>query len=932
MNKLFFSLLAAILLAPISLLSQSKKPLDHSVYDSWKNPGAPSITDDGNYGFAQINAQEGDGYLALFTFGKKENRTDTIQRGANAEFTPDQNHIVYLIKAPYAETKKAKQDRKDAPNDSLQIRNLKTGAVLPFGSVTGFKVPEEGAGVVAVQTQLPSGKNKKAPKRTRLYVVNPATGRTDTLLNVSEYAFNKNGSLLGIVCKEDTIDHIQAGIYLYNTQTTLLDTLYIGHSKSTYSLPTFDKQDTRVAYLVDADTLQLPQKIHAQLYVYSLTDKKSVCWADSTVANLPKNWCIAMNNRQLSFTDNGERLFYSIAPILPQKDTSDHTERAALDIWHYQDDLLQPAQLLQATRYRNRTFLVCATQPGSLNQITTEEYSTAVVPNKNNASWAYAIGDKPYRVASQWVEDNVIDLYIVSLENGQAKMIQEELYNGGIQASPDGNYLVWFDKQKQQWYIYTHATGQIRCLTEGLNVPLGDRLNDTPSYPNSYGYGGWLKEDKAVLLYDEYDIWQIDPSGTTAPINLTQGVGRASDITFRVDPLSQPTSPGMNRRNEPIDPAKPLYLNAFNHQNKMRGFYSLALNGKKKALPVKLVLDGHTYGNANKAKDANIIVFTRNNYQESPNVYVTRNTFATQQTLTDINPQQKDYNWATAELVHWTSATGIECSGILYKPEDFDPNKKYPMLIYFYERVSDNLYVYNQPAPSRSVINLTYFPSNGYLVFTPDIYYQVGHPGQSAMDCIMPGVDKLCENSWVDSENMAIQGQSWGGYQVAYMVTQTNRFKAAWAGAPVSNMTSAYGGIRWGTGVTRQMQYENGQSRIGANLWDGFDLYVENSPLFHAPNVNTPLVIMHNDNDGAVPWYQGIEYFVGLRRLGKQVWLLQYNNEAHNLSQRVNCKDLTIRLQQFFDHFLKGKDAAPWIEHGVPAYMKGIDWGLTEED
>jgi dipeptidyl aminopeptidase/acylaminoacyl peptidase len=343
----------------------------------------------------------------------------------------------------------------------------------------------------------------------------------------------------------------------------------------------------------------------------------------------------------------------------------------------------------------------------------------------------------------------------------------------------------------------------------------------------------------------------------------------------------------------------------------------------------KWVLEPFTFANFTKTKKQPVIAYVKNNFTNSPDVWITKDNFKTQTKITDINPQQRDYNWGTSELVKWKAANGTELEGLLFKPENFDASKKYPMIVYFYERNSDLLNVYRAPAPSRSTINITYFASNGYVVFIPDIVYEIGHPGESAIDCIIPGVRKICENSWADSTNVAIQGQSWGGYQVAYMVTRPEAFKwkAAEAGAPVSNMTSAYGGIRWGTGMVRQFQYEHTQSRIGKTLWDGLDLYLENSPLFFADKVETPLLIMHNDADDAVPWYQGIEYFTALRRLGKPAWMLQYNKETHNLTSRVNAKDLSIRLSQFFDHFLKGAPMPVWMKTGVPATLKGIDWG-----
>jgi len=266
--------------------------------------------------------------------------------------------------------------------------------------------------------------------------------------------------------------------------------------------------------------------------------------------------------------------------------------------------------------------------------------------------------------------------------------------------------------------------------------------------------------------------------------------------------------------------------------------------------------------------------------------------------------------------------------GIVYKPENFDPKKKYPMIAYFYETLSDGLYSYTAPAPTPSRLNIPFFVSRGYVVLAPDIHYRKGEPGQSAYDYIVSGARHLVKLGYVDSTKMGLQGQSWGGYQTVQLITMTKLFAAAWAGAPVANMTSAYGGIRWESGLNRQFQYEKTQSRIGATLWERQDLYLKNSPLFHLPKNKTPLVVMHNDADGAVPWYQGIELFTAMRRLGQPVWLLQYNNEAHNLVERRNRKDIQIREQQFFDWFLKGEKPAKWLTEGVPATMKGRDYGL----
>jgi len=246
------------------------------------------------------------------------------------------------------------------------------------------------------------------------------------------------------------------------------------------------------------------------------------------------------------------------------------------------------------------------------------------------------------------------------------------------------------------------------------------------------------------------------------------------------------------------------------------------------------------------------------------------------------------------------------------------------MIVYFYEQLSDYINSYQEPRPSASTVSRSFYCSNDYFVFVPDIVYKDGQPGQSAFNCILPGVLKLVnERSYIDKDRLALQGQSWGGYQTAYLITKTDLFACGMAGAPVANMTSAYGGIRWGSGLSRAFQYERGQSRLGGDLWSNSRDYFENSPLFYADRVQTPLLIMHNDNDGAVPWYQGIEYFSSLRRLEKPVWMLVYNNEEHNLTKRANKVDLSHRMFGFFNYYLKDDPMPLWMEKGIPASQKG---------
>jgi dipeptidyl aminopeptidase/acylaminoacyl peptidase len=510
-----------------------------------------------------------------------------------------------------------------------------------------------------------------------------------------------------------------------------------------------------------------------------------------------------------------------------------------------------------------------------------------------------------------WGEDGA-DLYVVDTRTGERRLVEKNA-RGTAELSPGGGYVLSFGRD-QQWHAFDARTGRGVSLTKELGVRFDREDWDTPGPAAPWGIAGWTEGDRTVLVYDRYDVWELDPAGRRAARVVTDSLGRRSRYVLRrVD---------LDPEEEAIDPAEPLLLRAFDEASKGSGYFRDRLGAT--AAPVRLAFEDRQYGTPRKAEDADVYLFTRETVREFPDLWASGPTFADARRLSDANPQQARYRWTDVELVRWRSAEGVELQGLLYKPADFDPARKYPMVVYFYERLSDNLHDYVPPA-GRNVINPTVYASNGYLVFMPDIVYTEGYPGESALESIVPGVHALIGRGFVDENAVGLQGQSWGGYQTAYIITRTNMFRAAMAGAPVANMTSAYGGIRYGTGLARLFQYERGQSRIGGSLWDEPMRYLENSPLFAADRVRTPLLIMHNDADGAVPWTQGIEMFLALRRLGKETYLINYNGDEHNPTKRANQLDISIRMMQFFDHHLRGRPAPEWMARGIPFAQKNRD-------
>ncbi len=403
---------------------------------------------------------------------------------------------------------------------------------------------------------------------------------------------------------------------------------------------------------------------------------------------------------------------------------------------------------------------------------------------------------------------------------------------------------------------------------------------------------------------------------------MTRGEGRKNKVRYRYQRLDS--------KARFIETSEPIYLSAFDETTKASGYSKLTIANdaaENNQLTQLIQLDERVSG-ISKAKNSDNVIFSRSTFQMCSDIWASTLNFKKIYRISDINPQQDNYLWGRGELISWNATDGQKLDGIIYKPDGFDPDKKYPLMVYFYERNSDNLHRYYTPEAGRSIINHSFYVSRGYVLFIPDIPYKTGEPGPSAANAILPGVEHIVQQGFIDEKKIGMQGHSWGGYQTAYLVTQTDMFACAESGAPVSNMTSAYGGIRWSSGMSRMFQYEKTQSRIGQDLWAARDKYIANSPVFFADKVNTPLLILHNDEDGAVPWYQGIELFVALRRLEKPAWLLNYNQQPHWVMKDENRRDFAIRMQQFFDHYLMDAPEPEWMAYGLPAVDKGKKFAL----
>ncbi len=917
-----YQIALAFLLSTSFLFGQSvqKKIMTPEVFNEWNTISQQTISNDGKWIAYALTKEDGDGSLHIYNTSTQ--KTVSFPRGNGGQFSADSEFVIFRIK-PAVDSIRAEKKRKvkknDLTKDSLGIYQLATGQLQKVADVQSFQVPEKWAGFLAYHKTPSSTKGGKKVKKesksngSTLVIQNLKAAKADTFNFVKAFAFAKEGPRLVLHSTGKDSTFLE-GVYVYNCEPMQLQALW--QQKGKYEQLSIGDKGQQVAFIADLDTTKQRTRPY-ELFYWKETQKmaRSIATMDSPF--LPENWLIS-NNARPRFSKDGSKLFFGTAPTPLLADTSILAEdKAVVEVWSYTDPTLYTQQKVQLNREKKRTYLaVWHIGPNTFVQLGDEKTPEVSMGDEGNAKVALSYDELPYLQRTSWEGGpSYRDLYWINTVDGDKTLIKKEM-KGRARLSPAAQYAIWYDAVDTAWYTSPQMSTATIQITDNKKVAFYDSEDDHPMLPSSHGVLGWLEGDKSLMIYDKYDIWLIDPKGKAPAKALTNG--RKDHIIYRYVRLDP--------EERFIQPDATLMLTHFNEVTKEQGCSTLSLKtGELKTLfTEKKSLSRRPL----KAKNTNDIVFTKEDFRTFPDLLHSQLDFKKVTRVSNANPQQADYRWGTMEMMEWTSLDGEKLQGLLVKPDNFDPNKKYPLLVNFYERSSDGLYRHRAPYPHRSTINYSYYVNRGYIIFNPDVPYRIGYPGESAYNAVIPGVTKLINEGYIDEERVGVQGHSWGGYQIAHLVTKTNIFKCAESGAPVVNMISAYGGIRWGSGMSRMFQYEQTQSRIGGTLWEYPIRYIENSPIFFADKIETPVLILHNDHDTAVPWYQGIEFFVAMRRLGKPAWMLNYNNEPHWPLKRPNRLDFNLRMQQFFDHYLMDQPKPVWMEEGVPAIKKGIEYGV----
>ena len=874
----------------------AQKPvLDTPALRKWASVGGGAISNDGNYVSYYIYNQPYPSRRLLLqsTFGdwKKE-----FVGASSVSFTNDSKHVLFKT-----------------GKDNLCILSLGKEELIQIPQVGDYVLPTDDRGDWLLYRPI-SSPGKEVVLR------NLVSGQEQRFSSVINYLFTNNGKCLLLETQEKKDSSMEASlqwVYLPGGETR-----HIWPCKRQVGEPgnyVFDDAGNQFSFMVEKKKGIQPVY---ELWYYKPGMDTPVCLVNNETPSLETGLVPA--NGSPTFSVDGNWIFFRLRPL---ETSQPKPGSVKVDIWSYTDPELQPIQLTALKKDFGYSAVISITDK---KVIRLEQEDESIVGCSDSFVLVkHALGNNGIYEAG-WNPAAQLSYWLVSLKDGSRKLIKDHIVNphGEVGLSPGGRWIIYYNFQRRDYFSYEIATGIIRNITKGSQTDWEVKGNDNPEDQLAWvpWRQTWLWRDGDLLIYDNYDIWRVDPAGVHSPLNLTNGYGRKHRIKFEwADEASR-------LGDTVLQIETPLVLSAFNTLTMDRGFYRKTLDASGN--PDSCIMgpfvfgqwDGHgTYNYPPlKAKEANAYLVSRMSASEAPNYWFTRDCkYFT--ALTDVQPQ-KDYNWMKTELVHWKTTDGSTSSGILYTPENFDPQKKYPLIFDYYEKRSDELNLYIRPKASEDRINIPWYVSHDYLVFTPDIHYKKGQPGQSAYNAVVSAARYLAGKPWVDDRKMGIQGHSFGGYETNYIITHSELFAAACSASGISDLMSLYGSTS--RGGYYAYWAEKSQGRIGASPWQIPGLYISNSPIFKADQVNTPLLMMSNAGDRNVPFAQGVEFFTALRRLGKRVWMLQYDEGSHSLGRGEGAEDYSIRMFQFFNHYLKGMPAPKWMTRGIPARLKGIDDGL----
>ena len=883
-NKWIYLSIGMVFLSCIySRTDAQKRVLETTDYRQWRYVESPAISDSGRWITCRIMYQGRSVMIrderkpVVQVYDTETGRSFDLLNVYNASILPGEEWLYYQVKPSLGDT---------LVKDSIIFMNLRSGKKKIWNnrypcfvdSQTGYVNWEESQGVFR-----------------RLCIWDILTNDTIKLDSIIRYSFYNRGENIIYLKRKKGGKALYTGklkgkhILIYNEDNTFLDNYVL------------EPEGETCVFTVSSDSLMKQPDL---LYTCSLlTGKPILAWDLKKTKILPE---YRVNLLYSAIHNQGKYIF----PVLEREGNSPSKNvnggKFAPEMWKWDMPVVPSRRNIKMDAPFSPRYVYHVTDKKWI-LLTDDEWKRIIFPCCRDFEFVLKVDTRPYLKQMDWKEVLYYDLYLKSLSDGKEQLIARELREEPLW-NPSGDYALVYQAKEKKWYVLEVRTATWRAVSDDISGAVNKEDFDEPGEPPAYGFAGWVKGRNEAILYDRFDLWVIDLTGKRKSYCLTKGYGRKHLQELRLEPLRADMFKIQKRMNE-IDLRMAMLLKSYSKETKSNGFYVLT-----KQKEVKPLMEGpFLYQLADISKNGKKCLWFRQNYHESPDLWWSDVDFSNPTRVTHANPQQELYRWGTVKVVSWKTFNSKNNEGLLYLPENYDLRKKYPLIVTFYEQSTQKLHRYWNPNWSNATIDIPSFVSDGYAVFIPDIHYTVGEPGESCYDAVVSGIEMLIREGIADKNRIGLQGHSWGGFQAVYLLTRTDMFCCAQPGAAVVDMIAAYSAIRKG-GSPRMFMYEITQSRIGKMLWDAPEKYVQNSSILNADRIYTPLLILHNDQDDAVPFAQGLDLYFAMRRMNKPAWLLNYTGEGHFLSDPEAKKDWTGRMKQFFDYYLKKGPLPDWMK------------------
>ncbi len=935
--------------------TDDKRAMTVADYAKWRSIRDVAISDDGTWASYAYQQRRVDDTLYIENLTAKAEWK--LPRASRAQFSDDSKWVAYFV----AEPLRANASETEAPANGparLELRNLVSGVAQSWDNVASFAF-SKGSAALMIRKARPGagpdaaaggrgggggapaaggrGRGGAAPARVDgtdliLHHLRDGGGGDELIGSVSSAEFNKPGSMLAYTVSAADRD----GNGLFVLSTTSWQRRSLDNARADYTRLTWDDSGTSVAALRGTDRRGFTEKENALVAFASLESAEPASFVlDRKALSGLADSMVISEKGTLQWSPDHSRIFVGLKEqeaSPPRRDSTMAVEPVGnVDVWHWKDPYIQPMQMVRAQQDRNRTFSA-AVLLAQKKVVPLADARMDRMQITRDGGWAIGQDDKEY--VDDW-KPQLADFYRVSTANGERTVVLKG-QERSLGLSPDGKYFLYW-KEKQVW-SYDIAANKHVAITQSAPVSFVNAEEDHVGEKPSYGISGFTKDGKSVVLDHKYGLWLVSLDGSGTPRNLTSGAGAKSDTRFRyvrVEP-DENAPPGGGGGfgggggrggggGGTIDLSKPVLLAAFNEQDKKAGYYRL--DGDQLT---KLVYEELSFGRPIKAKNADRVLLTRETFVEFPDYWVTNTSFENPKRLTEANPQQAQFKWGHRILIDYKDKDGHKLQGTLAVPDDYQPGQKLPMLVYFYEKLSDQQNRYEVPRYASAPQYADYV-SNGYLVLLPDIYFHTGRSHTDMLNSVEAAVKRVEDLGYADPKRVGLHGGSYSGQGGAYISTQSKMFAAITIRAAAVDLIADFNQL-WKTTGTNQHRYDTyGQGRFGANPYDNLSLFMDQSAVFHAQSMNTPLLILQGTNDGSTEWLQGVEFYNALRFLKKPVIFLSYEGEGHGFTRYDNQYDVEVRMHQFYDHYLKGAPEAEWIANGIPFIKKKTPTGAAAQ-